>query len=263
MITMPGSGRVFLLSGYFWRFCLDVFHGGVVLTAKRLAKTRFTKTCTTAFHVGVVLLACVAAQASQQTAATSTLSSSGQAANKTATGSASTAKAPAHKKKHHHTAASSSTASTSAAKPAGSISSTHTASSRTASSRTGSSRKKKTARTKGQQKIDSDRAQEIQDALIREHYLNGEATGKWNDASEAAMRKYQGDHGWQTKTVPDSRALIKLGLGPSHDHLLNPESAMTTGPDAPRASAANPAAPHADPPSTVSPPSEPVSAGPQ
>ena len=45
------------------------------------------------------------------------------------------------------------------------------------------------------------------------------------------MRRYQADHGWQSKTVPDSRALISLGLGPSHDHLLNPESAMTTGPE--------------------------------
>ena len=96
------------------------------------------------------------------------------------------------------------------------------------------SRKKKTARVPGQKKIDADRAQAIQEALIREHYLNGQATGTWNQASEDAMRRYQADHGWQFKTVPDSRALIKLGLGPSHDHLLNPESAMTTGPDAPR-----------------------------
>jgi hypothetical protein len=97
-----------------------------------------------------------------------------------------------------------------------------------------SSRKKRTARVRGQKKIDADRAQAIQEALIREHYLNGQATGTWNQASEDAMRRYQADHGWQSKTVPDSRALIKLGLGPSHDHLLNPESAMTTGPDAPR-----------------------------
>jgi hypothetical protein len=97
-----------------------------------------------------------------------------------------------------------------------------------------SSRKKRTARVRGQKKIDADRAQAIQEALIREHYLNGQATGTWNQVSEDAMRRYQADHGWQSKTVPDSRALIKLGLGPSHDHLLNPESAMTTGPDVPR-----------------------------
>lgn len=95
--------------------------------------------------------------------------------------------------------------------------------------------RKKSARARGQQKIDSERAEAIQEALIREHYLSGEATGSWNQASEEAMRRYQADHGWQSKEVPDSRALIKLGLGPSKDHLLNPESAMTTVPDPPRA----------------------------
>jgi hypothetical protein len=29
------------------------------------------------------------------------------------------------------------------------------------------------------------------------------------------MLKYQADHGWQTKLTPDSRAIIKLGLGPT------------------------------------------------
>jgi hypothetical protein len=86
---------------------------------------------------------------------------------------------------------------------------------------------------RGQQKIDPERARAIQEALIRQHYLTGKPAGTWNQASEDAMRKYQADHGWQSKTVPDSRALISLGLGPSHDHLLNPESAMTTGPDLP------------------------------
>jgi hypothetical protein len=83
---------------------------------------------------------------------------------------------------------------------------------------------------RGQQKIDPERALEIQKALIREHYLSGVATGTWNQTSEDAMRRFQADHGWQSKTVPDSRALISLGLGPSHDHLLNPESAMTSEP---------------------------------
>jgi Putative peptidoglycan binding domain len=110
-----------------------------------------------------------------------------------------------------------------------------------------SSRRKKSARVRGQQKIDSERARAIQEALIREHYLSGEATGTWNQASEDAMRKYQEDHGWQTKEVPDSRALIKLGLGPSKDGLLNPESAMTTVPDAPRSESPAPASHTASP----------------
>lgn len=116
-----------------------------------------------------------------------------------------------------------------------------------------SSRKtsKKSAKARGQQKIEPERAQAIQEALIREHYLSGEAAGTWNQASEDAMRKYQADHGWQSKTVPDARALISLGLGPNHDHLLNPESAMTTGPETLHAisasSTANPVSHSADP----------------
>jgi hypothetical protein len=106
-------------------------------------------------------------------------------------------------------------------------------------------KRKMTAR--GQQKIDPERAQAIQEALIREHYLSGEAAGTWNQSSEEAMRRYQADHGWQSKTVPDSRALISLGLGPSHDHLLNPESAMTTGPFPTRSSSPAPVSHSADP----------------
>ena len=53
------------------------------------------------------------------------------------------------------------------------------------------------------------------------------------------MQRYQADNGWQSKSVPDSRALIKMGLGPDHEHLLNPESAMTTTPETSAASEAS------------------------
>jgi peptidoglycan hydrolase-like protein with peptidoglycan-binding domain len=88
-------------------------------------------------------------------------------------------------------------------------------------------KRKSKKKKRGQQAIDSPRAREIQEALVRQHYLNGEPTGHWDAATEDALRRYQADQGWQTKTVPDSRALIKLGLGPSTEGLLNPESAMT------------------------------------
>lgn len=94
-------------------------------------------------------------------------------------------------------------------------------------------KKSRSSWRRGQQKVDSARSREIQEALIRQHYLKGDASGKWDVATEEAMRRFQSDNGWQNKTVPDSRALIKLGLGPNHDHLLNPESAMTTTPRAP------------------------------
>src|SRR5256885_5834792 len=75
----------------------------------------------------------------------------------------------------------------------------------------------------GQQQIAGDRAREIQAALIREHYLEGQPTGIWDARTAAAMRKFQADQGWQSKVIPDSRALIKLGLGPSHENDLNPD----------------------------------------
>jgi len=101
-----------------------------------------------------------------------------------------------------------------------------------ASRRNKGSKNSRSSRKRGQQAIDHERARAIQEALIREHYLQGAPSGTWDATTQAAMQRYQADHGWQSKTTPDSRALIKLGLGPSNDHLLNPESAMTSAPAA-------------------------------
>jgi hypothetical protein len=92
-------------------------------------------------------------------------------------------------------------------------------------------KRKASWKKKGQQGINSERAAEIQQALIREKYLTGEPTGTWDSRTQAALVKYQGDHGWQTKVVPDSRALIKLGLGPNYSaELLNgPPKASPAG----------------------------------
>ena len=124
----------------------------------------------------------------------------------------------------------------SASKTAASKSSSHRASSHRTKTQTSSARGKKgsknsrTAKKRGQQAIDHDLATAIQEALIREHSLQGEPSGTWDAATQAAMQKYQADQGWQSKTTSNSRALIKLGFGPSKDHLLNPESAMTSSP---------------------------------
>jgi len=99
--------------------------------------------------------------------------------------------------------------------------------------------RRRASRKRGQQKIDAGRTRDIQQALIRQHYLNGEPSGKWDSATQAALRRYQGDNGWQTKVVPDSRALIKMGLGPDQEHLLNPETAMTSVPAKPAATGGN------------------------
>jgi peptidoglycan hydrolase-like protein with peptidoglycan-binding domain len=87
--------------------------------------------------------------------------------------------------------------------------------------------------------MESSRITEIQQALIREHYLNGAANGNWDATTKAAMQKYQADQGWQTKLMPDSRALKKLGLGPDYSNAINaknssfatPPPSSTTPPD--------------------------------
>src|SRR5207237_296206 len=80
----------------------------------------------------------------------------------------------------------------------------------------------------GQQGIATDRVREIQVALIREKYLEGAPSGKWDSATQQAMAQFQSDHGWQSKVTPDSRALIKLGLGPNYSQaMLNPDGKST------------------------------------
>jgi hypothetical protein len=167
-------------------------------------------------------------------------SASSTSAAKADTTKTATAKKPAKSATSDSNA--NSAAATKASAASHSSTAKHTKSNTSAAARNGkakyvSSRKNGKRKPRGQQKIDSERAQAIQEALIREHYMTGEATGTWNQASEDAMRRYQDDHGWQSKEVPDSRALISLGLGPSNDHLLNPESAMTTGPNISHAAA--------------------------
>jgi peptidoglycan hydrolase-like protein with peptidoglycan-binding domain len=82
----------------------------------------------------------------------------------------------------------------------------------------------------GQQAIEPGRVTEIQQALIRQHYLSGEANGKWDETTQAAMQKFQADQGWQTKLMPDSRALKKLGLGPDYSGAINAKTASFSDP---------------------------------
>jgi hypothetical protein len=92
--------------------------------------------------------------------------------------------------------------------------------------------------------IEPERATQIQTALIKAGYLSGTPTGTWDAQSEAAMQKLQADNGWQTKLVPDARAIIKLGLGPGA-----PASAALTTPSEP----SQPAQVKAEAPSSTTP----------
>jgi peptidoglycan hydrolase-like protein with peptidoglycan-binding domain len=91
---------------------------------------------------------------------------------------------------------------------------------------------RKSHKVHGQQSIDPERVTQIQQALIRQHYMTGEATGKWDASTAAAMQKFQGDQGWQTKLTPDSRALVKLGLGPDYSSAINAKDSSFAAPPA-------------------------------
>ena len=139
------------------------------------------------------------------------------------------------------------TTTTPAKKPSTTSSTATTAKSSSHKGKHSKKSKSKSSKSRGQKAIDAERTEQIQEALIREHYMEGKPSGKWDDATQAALRRFQSDQGWQSKTVPDSRALIKLGLGLSPDRLLNPESAMTTAPVASSPKATKPHAPDASP----------------
>lgn len=87
-------------------------------------------------------------------------------------------------------------------------------------------------RVRGQAAIQPERVTQIQQALIRAHYLNGEASGKWDEQTKTAMAKFQADNGWQTKITPDSRALVKLGLGEDYSSALNAKNLTLDTPPA-------------------------------
>jgi len=105
-------------------------------------------------------------------------------------------------------------------------SSTHSSASHKLSSRS----RRGSHRARGQQAIQPDRVTEIQQALVREHYLSTDPNGDWDSTTVAAMQKYQADHGWQTKLMPDPRALKNLGLGPDYSTALNANGSSFAAP---------------------------------
>lgn len=102
----------------------------------------------------------------------------------------------------------------------------------TTHSKTRTRRVSKSHKLHGQQAIDAERVTQIQQALIREHYLAGEADGQWDADTKAAMQKFQADQGWQTRLLPDSRALMKLGLGPDYSSAINARDSSFAAPPA-------------------------------
>jgi Putative peptidoglycan binding domain len=68
-------------------------------------------------------------------------------------------------------------------------------------------------RPRGQRVPTKDRISEIQDALAKDGSYTGEPTGKWDDHTVEAMRKFQAAHGLNPSGKIDALSLEKLGLG--------------------------------------------------
>jgi len=68
-----------------------------------------------------------------------------------------------------------------------------------------------------------ERYREIQQALIAKGYLQGEATGVWDQASIAALRRFQQDQRLDATGRLDSLSLIALGLGPQYPKVSPPK----------------------------------------
>jgi peptidoglycan hydrolase-like protein with peptidoglycan-binding domain len=99
-------------------------------------------------------------------------------------------------------------------KPAtGAVSSKTTTGTARKSAKTGKSSSKKGKRVKGQAAPTTDRINEIQGALARNGAYAGEPSGKWDDSTADAMKKFQAAHGLNPTGKMDALTLQKLGLG--------------------------------------------------
>ena len=110
-------------------------------------------------------------------------------------------------------AQSSSAKSPSAHKSSGTKSTHSTSSSGKNSGGKKSSSSKKSRKVKGQAAPTPDRISEIQEALAKKGAFDGVPTGKWDDSTTSAVRKFQSSSGLNPSGKLDALTLQKLGLG--------------------------------------------------
>jgi len=72
---------------------------------------------------------------------------------------------------------------------------------------------RRSRRQPGQKTPTKDRVSEIQTALAKDGSFSGAPTGKWDDETTLAMRKFQSAHGLNATGKLDAPSLQKLGLG--------------------------------------------------
>jgi peptidoglycan hydrolase-like protein with peptidoglycan-binding domain len=72
---------------------------------------------------------------------------------------------------------------------------------------------RRSRRRPGQTAPTSERISEIQAALAKDGSFQGAPSGKWDDDTAGAMRRFQAAHGLNPTGKLDARSLQKLGLG--------------------------------------------------
>jgi peptidoglycan hydrolase-like protein with peptidoglycan-binding domain len=116
---------------------------------------------------------------------------------------------------HKKSTKSSANHSTAAANKSGAASSktTGTTTGHKTSGKSSSPKNTKTKKVNGQAAPTPDRINEIQAALAENGAYDGTPSGKWDDATADAMRKFQSSHGLNPSGKLDAPTLQKLGLG--------------------------------------------------
>jgi peptidoglycan hydrolase-like protein with peptidoglycan-binding domain len=76
------------------------------------------------------------------------------------------------------------------------------------------------ARARAQREPTPARYAEIQQALIDKGYFSGPADGRWGPESVAALKRFQEDQKLAATGKIDALSLIRLGLGPRRETVL-------------------------------------------
>jgi hypothetical protein len=77
---------------------------------------------------------------------------------------------------------------------------------------------------------DTDRYQQIQQALAAKGFFKGEPNGQWGDDSVDALKRFQASTNLPDDGKISSLSLINLGLGPKHEGSVAPPLTPNPGP---------------------------------
>jgi hypothetical protein len=184
---------------------------------------------------GLGAMAVCAHPAGAQTSTTHEQSSSAPAtrdkrrAPTTSKPGASRKSSPAHSSAHKSAGTKASVPKSAGTKSAGTVSAATKSAAGKSSGKTGKRAvKKSVGRQRGQMAPTPERISEIQQALAKNGAYTGTPSGKWDDSTADAMRKFQAAHGLNPSGKLDALTLYQLGLGSSTAGMAPPTPTVRT-----------------------------------